>query len=175
MNDHPISSLNFDTYTCKRSSIWKYDTKIFNNNQEFVGEVIFNHWGMMRATVKTPNDCWSFHGTTLMANEISVFEEVSGDEIAILEGNFSMNYTLRLRNHPAVRLKFRGKMEFWKMRYVWVDDEDHEWVLFDYKYSWTGYKVNIHVNRIFVNEIEPMFLAGIGIYLLAFRKMYAGV
>ncbi len=174
MNFQSKSVSGFESYTCKRQSIWKYDTLIFHQNK-VIGEITFDVWKMMKATFSTENGKWLLEYGGGLSNEYSVYEKDSGEEIAILEGGFTMNYKLRLRDYPDLMLSLKGKMDWWNMRYVWADQKGKEWIILEYKFGLMGYNTSFYVNNEHVSAINPVLLAALAIYILTFRKMAASV
>lgn len=169
MNESPFT--NKTIYTSKRPSMWRYDTLIFEGDTQ-IAELKFETWSMLKANLKTLNGEWSLEmAGGGFVNEYSVFEVASGDEIAILEANLSMEYKLKLRNQPLTQLTFTNKWRGWNIDYIWVDEEGNALITFHIKGTWTGTQISIEVNLDRSEGLDTVFLSGLALYLLIHHQM----
>lgn len=168
MNETPFT--NKTIYTCKRPSMWRYDTLMFEGDTQ-IAELKFDTWSMMKANLKTLNGEWSLELGGALVNEYSVFEVASGEEIALLEGNMSMEYKLKLRNESLTQLTFTNKWRGWHIDYIWVDTEGNALITFLVKATWTGTQITIEVNLDRSEGLDTVFLSGLALYILIHHQM----
>lgn len=168
MNESPFT--NKTTYTCKRPSMWRYDTLIFEGETQ-IAELKFDMWSMMKAKLKTLSGEWSLELGGALVNEYSIFEVASGEEIAILEGNMSMEYKLKLRHQPLTQLTFTNKWRGWHIDYICLDEHQNALITFHVKGTWTGTDITIDVNLDKSEGLDTLFLSGLGLYVLMHHQM----
>lgn len=158
----------YQTYQCRRPSIWKWNMELYADNT-LIGEIQYPKWDYRKANLYAASGKWWVEPGGF--NEYSVYDLETDEEIAFLEGNWKMHYKLQLRHHEHLNLTLKSKWEMFNYRFVWVDEQEQEWMEFKLKMTWKGYDTSIHFDTDTFRELDPLFLAELGLYIIRLRQV----
>lgn len=163
------SLTNIHKWTCNFQRYFgKGDAELWNNEGKVV-EIIYRR--RMNALIRSPKFAWNIEFGGLLTKEFCVFEEDSGEEIALIERKFFSNFELIFRDKPDKRLFLRKRWsEFWKNTFVWEDDRGTVYTRFNLPINPFSRQIEIDIDFDKLDEKDAVFLAGTGIYLMRFVR-----
>lgn len=158
-------TLNVRNFEVRRKSMWANEYELFEDNQKVGSLIPENMWqtsfALMTGEVKY----------ILKSNgiEVSVFEDLSGEEIAFCEGKWSGKYELRLRYHSDRVLTFATKWSWTTMSFEWQNEDQIGIITYDSQ-KWYSSDMNVQVNTVLTEGLDIEWLILVGLKMIMMYK-----
>lgn len=161
---------NIHKWTGSFLGLWrKGDAEIWSSEGKVV-EII--HQRRMNAIIRSPKYIWSIEFGGIFTKEFCIFDQETGEEVAIVERKLLRNFELIFRDKPGKKLSLRKRRwaDIWNNTFVWEDELASVYMTFRLPFNPFSRQMDIMIDFDKVDEKDAVFLSGLGLYLMRFVR-----
>ncbi|MFN0204155.1 MAG: hypothetical protein ACKVTZ_21730 [Bacteroidia bacterium] len=164
-------NLTFNGLVWKPKNAWLGQSSLLWLENQVIGEMMYSTWGT-EVTVRLPSGEWIFTYSTI--GEFSVFDKVSGEEIAMLEtvkAFSTIQLRLRLRYDPEKVIYLETiKEKWWAYAWQWADENHTPLMRYATKFSFSeGYVSKILTLPTWEDKNMELYMA-LGLYAIYYYR-----